>query len=52
MKGYHTGFEVGDVLPAVFSFCNVNIQMLAAGETLPKVLAKVEKAIRNESTES
>jgi len=45
MKGYHTGFEVGDVLPAVFSFCNVNIQMLAAGETLPKVLAKVEKAI-------
>ena len=44
-KGYQTGFEVGDVLPAVFCFHNISIQMFAAGETLPNMSTYLKKAI-------
>jgi predicted ATPase/signal transduction histidine kinase/CheY-like chemotaxis protein/tRNA A-37 threonylcarbamoyl transferase component Bud32 len=45
MKGYHTGFEVGDVIPAIYCFFNIGVQMFAGGETLPSVLAHMEKVV-------
>jgi predicted ATPase/serine phosphatase RsbU (regulator of sigma subunit)/tRNA A-37 threonylcarbamoyl transferase component Bud32 len=43
MKGYHTGFESGDVAPGNLCFGNIGTQMFAAGETLPNVLAHLKK---------
>ena len=43
MKGYHTGFETGDLTPANLCFGNVGTQMFAYGETLPNVSAQLQK---------
>jgi predicted ATPase/signal transduction histidine kinase/DNA-binding NarL/FixJ family response regulator len=45
MKGYHTGFEVGDVISGIYCFFNIGVQMFAGGETLPEVLAHQEKVL-------
>ena len=43
MKGYDTGFETGDVTQGNLCLGNIGIQMFAGGETLPNVLAHLQK---------
>ncbi len=45
MKGYHTGLSVGDIMPAVFCYGNLGLQMFAGGSRLPEVIDIHEKIV-------
>ncbi|MBV7339241.1 AAA family ATPase [Chloroflexi bacterium TSY] len=44
-RGYHIGFEAGDIMYGTFNYFNIAVQMFAKGDPLPAVLAQVETAI-------
>jgi len=46
MKGYHSGLEVGDVLPAIFCYGNLGMLRFASGEPLDDVLEHINRTIQ------